>query len=107
MVIDGESRLKRHDANGALPLLQRALVEREKFLVAPNPRLAETQILLALCYLETGKVTQARELATSAAAIESHYGELSDRYRRPLKELQARLQAAKSTASTGRAQERN
>jgi tetratricopeptide (TPR) repeat protein len=105
-LIDGESRLNRHDADGAMPLLQRALAEREKFLVAPNPRLAETQTLLAICYLETGRVTQARELATSAAAIESHYGELSDRYRRPLKELQARLQATKSTASASRAQER-
>jgi serine/threonine-protein kinase len=106
-LIDGESRLNRHDAIGALPLLQRALAEREKFLVAPNPRLAETQILLALCYLESGKVTQAEELATAAAAIESHYGELSDRYRRPLKVLQARLQATKSTASPSRAQERD
>jgi thioredoxin-like negative regulator of GroEL len=106
-LIGGESRLNRHDANGALPLLQRALAEREKFLVAPNPRLAEAQTLLALCYLETGRVTQAKELAASAAAIESHYGELSDRYRRPLKELQTQLQATTSMASPSRAQERN
>jgi eukaryotic-like serine/threonine-protein kinase len=106
-LIDGESRLKRHDANAALPLLQRALAEREKLLVAPSPRLAEAQTLLAICYLESGQVTQARELATAAAAIESHYDELSDRYRRPLKELQARLQATKSTASLSRAQARN
>ncbi len=100
-LIDGESRLKRHDAATALPLLQRALAQREKFLVAPSPRLAEAQILLAICYLESGKPTQAQELATTATAIEAHYSELADRYRRPWKELQAGLQAAKLTARSG------
>ncbi|HEY2394597.1 MAG TPA: serine/threonine-protein kinase [Rudaea sp.] len=98
-LIEGESRLKRDDAGEALPLLQRALAAREELLVIPNPRLAEAQSLLALCYLETGKSAVARELATSAAAIEAHYAQLSERYRRPLEELQGRLQAAtKSTA---------
>ena len=106
-LIDGESRLKRHDANGALPLLQRALAEREKLLVAPSPRLAEAQSVLAICYLETGKLTQARELAATAAAIEANYDQLADRYRRPLKELQTRLQAPALTASRNGARERN
>jgi serine/threonine-protein kinase len=106
-LIEGESRLKRHDTNAALPLLQRALAEREKILVTPNPRLAEVQSLLAICYLESGRLTQARDLAAAAAAIEAHYVELGDRYRRPLKELQARLQASKLTASRNGAQGHN
>ncbi len=98
-LIEGESRLKRHDASAALPLLQRALTVREELLVTPSPRLAEAQSLLALCYLDTGQSAAARELATSAAAIEAHYVQLSERYRRPLEELQGRLQVpTKSTA---------
>ena len=98
-LIEGESRLKRHDANGALPLLERALAVREKLLVPPNPRLAEVQSLLAICYLESGKLTQARELAATAATIEAHYAELSERYRRPFNELQTRLEAATKSAA--------
>ncbi len=93
-LIEGDSRLRRHDANAASPLLQRALAAREKILLAPSPRLAEAQSLLAMCYLATGQLAQARQLAASASAIEAHYIELSDRYRRPLKELQERLQTA-------------
>ena len=103
-LIEGESHLRRHDANAALPLLQRALAAREKLLVAPNPHLAEAQSLLALCYLEIGRTTEARELVASAAAIEAHYDELGDRYRRPLKDLQTRLQSAKAAVSRAGAQ---
>jgi hypothetical protein len=92
-LIDGESRLKRHDAATALPLLQRALAARETLFVAPHPRLAEGQTLLATCYLELGRTNEARELAAKAAAIDAHYPQLSDQYRRPLRDLQARLQA--------------
>ncbi|MFT3789577.1 MAG: serine/threonine-protein kinase [Rudaea sp.] len=105
-LIEGESRLKRHDAAAALPLLQRALAVREELLVAPNPRLAEAQTLLATCYLELGKPREARELAASAAAIEAHYAQLGERYRRPLAELQARLQTAAKPAPRLAAQKR-
>jgi tetratricopeptide (TPR) repeat protein len=93
-MIEGESRLMRHDANGALPLLQRALAAREKLLVPPSLRLAEAQTQLGLCYLELGQLAQAKELAASAAAIESHYAQLGEHYRQPLHELQVRLQSA-------------
>jgi tetratricopeptide (TPR) repeat protein len=96
---EGESRLKRRDANAALPLLQRALAMREELLVAPNPHLAEAQSLLAICYLESGKTAEAKELASTAAAIESHYPQLAERYRQPFEELQARLQGTTKSAS--------
>ena len=98
-LIEGESRLKRHDAATALPLLQRALAARETLFVAPYPRLAEAQTLLATCYLELGRTNEALELAATAAAIDAHYPQLSDHYRRPLRELQARLQAPAKPAS--------
>jgi eukaryotic-like serine/threonine-protein kinase len=93
-LIEGESQLKRLHANAATPLLERALAMREKILIAPNPRLAEAQSELAIAYVESGKVTQARTLAEQAAAIEAHYPQLAERYRRPLNELHERLRAA-------------
>jgi tetratricopeptide (TPR) repeat protein len=92
-LIEGESRLKRREPAAALPLLQRALKAREVLFVAPHPRLAEALTLLATCYLELGRVDESRELVARAAAIDAHYPQLSDRYRRPLRELQARLPA--------------
>jgi hypothetical protein len=96
---EGESRLKRHDAAGALPLLQQALAVREKLFIAPHPRLAEAQTLLATCDLELGKTEEARALAAAATAIDAHYPELNDQYRRPLRELQARLDAQSKSTS--------
>jgi tetratricopeptide (TPR) repeat protein len=97
-LIEGESRLKRHELAAALPLLQRALAAREALFVAPHPRLAEAQILVATCYLELGRTEESQGLAAKAAAIDAHYPELSDHYRRPLKELQVRLKAASKAA---------
>ncbi len=92
-LIEGQSYLKRQDLEAARPLLQRALAMRAAWLVAPNPRIAEAQALLAMCYLEAGRTKEARELAVSAAAIAAHYGQLGERYRKPLSELQLQLQS--------------
>ncbi len=96
---EGESRLKRHDANGALPLLQRGLATREKRMIAPHPHLADAQSLLGICYLRLGNLTAARELAAKAAIIEGHYPHLSDWYRRSFNQLQSELEAATKPAS--------
>ncbi|HEX4480128.1 MAG TPA: serine/threonine-protein kinase [Rudaea sp.] len=98
-LIDGESRLKRHDMDGALQPLQRTLAAREKLLVAPHPRLAEVQSQLARCYAATGNLESARDLAAKAATIEAHYPQLSDRYRLPFNELQTELQAATKSST--------
>lgn len=98
-LIEGESRLKARDAEAAAPFLQRALAVREKLFVAPHPRLAEAQVLLATCYLELGRRNEAQALATTATVIDAHYPRLSNYYLRPLRELQARLLAPAKQAS--------
>ncbi|WP_165371521.1 serine/threonine-protein kinase [Pseudolysobacter antarcticus] len=92
-LIEGHSYLKRHELQAALPLLQRAVAAREALLVAPNPRIAEAQILLARCYIESGHIDEARDLVAAAAAIAAHYAQLGERYRKPLHELQMQLRA--------------
>ena len=99
-LIEGESHLLRGEANAAMPLLQSALTSRAGFMVSPSPRLAEAQSLLGQCYLEIGNRAAAQELADAAAAIVAHYAQLSEQYRRPVRQLQAKLHdTSKSTSA--------
>lgn len=75
----------------ALPLLKRTLALREQLLAPASPRIAEAQIALADCYLALGNRPQARSLAAAAAAIHSLHSKLGEQYRRPLQQLQIKL----------------
>jgi serine/threonine-protein kinase len=97
--IDGSATLHERP-EAALPLLQRSLALREKMLDASSPKIAETQIALAQCELALGHTEQARTLTDAAASIQSMHKELGEQYRRPLRELQARLMT-NATARTG------
>lgn len=93
-LLEGKAKLMRHDAEGALPLLRRALATREELLTPSSPRLAEAQIALARCHLDLGQTEPAQSLATAAAAIHAQQRELGEQYRTPLRQLQARLAKA-------------
>ncbi|MDZ4813200.1 MAG: serine/threonine-protein kinase [Pseudomonadota bacterium] len=91
-LVEGAATLQVARPAAALPLLQRTLAVREKLLATASPRIAEAQILLAECHLALGDVTSARSLANAAAAIHALHNELGEHYRRPLRQLQAKLE---------------
>ncbi len=91
-LIEGSAALLDNHPTAARPLLQRTLAVREKLLAPASPRIAEAQIALAECYLALGDVKQAQSLAVAATAIHTMHRELGEHYRRPLRQLQAKLE---------------
>ena len=89
--IEGYADLRKGETRSAIPLLQRALTERQENLDPSSPRIAEAQIAIAECHLLQGDLAAARELANAAAVIEAVHKELGPQYRGPLKRLQAKL----------------
>ncbi|HEY6124938.1 MAG TPA: serine/threonine-protein kinase, partial [Steroidobacteraceae bacterium] len=82
-------------AQEALPHLERTLVLRQT-QYANSPRLAEAQIALADCKLTLGDAAAGRALFDKARAIHAANRELSDFYRKPLRDLGARLAGART-----------
>ena len=80
-------------AQEALPHLERTL-ELRQAQYANSPRLAEAQLALADCKLTLGDAAASRALFEKAKAIHAANRELSDFYRKPLRELGARLSSA-------------
>jgi tetratricopeptide (TPR) repeat protein len=80
-------------ATEALPHLERAL-ELRQTQFKWSPRLAEAQIALADCKLSLGDSAASRALYEKAKAIHAANRELSDFYRKPLRDLGARLSSA-------------
>jgi serine/threonine-protein kinase len=74
----------------ALPHLERVL-ELRQTQFARSPKLAEAQIALADCQLSLGDAAASRALFTKAKAIHAANRELSDFYRKPLRELERKL----------------
>ena len=93
---EGKSLLLTRHASDALPLLQRAVqLGAEVYDPGRSPALADSQIALAKCLAELGHRDQARVLLVQAKAIHSTHKDLGEQFRKPLRELEARLAAQK------------
>lgn len=90
-LIDGKAALVAGHPAEALPLLLRTLAVRERMLAPSSPRIAEAQIALAECHWAQGDFGQAQSLAVAATAIHARHQSLGEQYRRPLRELLAKL----------------
>ncbi len=80
-----------HAAEALAPLKEAVALRASLYDPAASPRLADAQVALALCLLDAGDRAQAQTLADQASAIHAAHPQLGDQYRRPLRELRARL----------------
>jgi serine/threonine-protein kinase len=91
-LVEGESLIRRKQPADALPLLQGAnQISSNIFDPQRSPFLAGVKIALANCLLDLGRTGQARTEAGDARRIQATHPELGEHYRRPLRELEARL----------------
>ncbi|HEY6942531.1 serine/threonine-protein kinase [Dokdonella sp.] len=89
----GRAAALAHDTEAATTSLRQALELRRKVLLPTSPKLADAMTALASAELDRGDRAAARTLADEAAAIHATQSELGAQYRRPLRDLQARLGA--------------
>jgi hypothetical protein len=95
-LVEGKGLLLTQRAPDALPQLQRAvLLGSEVYDPERSPDLAGSQVALASCLIELGHRDQARALLAQAKAIHSTHKDLGEQFRKPLRELEARLAGAK------------
>ena len=92
-LIEGKSALQEHDAQAALPLLQRSLSLRQQLLAPSSLRIAEAQVALAECFLLLGREAEARSLADAARDIHAKHPQTGEQYRAPLRQLSDHLAA--------------
>jgi tetratricopeptide (TPR) repeat protein len=93
---EGRGLLQSGRAADALPLLQRAVqLGSEVYDPDRSPVLADSQVALASCLLESGRRDQARALLAQARAIYSTHPALGEQFRKPLRQLEARLAGSK------------
>jgi serine/threonine-protein kinase len=91
-LVEGEALIRRKHAAEALPLLQGAnQLSSNIFDPRRSPFLAGAKVALANCLLDLGRTGQARIEAREARRIQATHPELGEHYRRPLRELEARL----------------
>jgi len=91
-LIEGKSLLLENRAAGALPQLQRAVqLGSEVYDPELSPDLADAKIALALCLLDLGRSEQAHAVGSQAKAIHKANREWCEHYRRPLRQLEARI----------------
>ncbi|MFC5490395.1 protein kinase domain-containing protein [Dokdonella soli] len=90
-LVEGMTLLRARQAGAALPLLQRAVSLRQATFDPSSPKIAEAQVALANAFLDLGDTGKARALAAAASTIDAAQEELGEHYRRPLRELLARL----------------
>jgi hypothetical protein len=60
-------------------------------MLPASPKIAEVEVALATAALDRDDARGARQHADAAAAIQAMQAELGEQYRRPLRELLARL----------------
>ncbi|MGN6517832.1 MAG: tetratricopeptide repeat protein [Dokdonella sp.] len=89
----GRAAALAHDTAGASASLRRAIGLRRKVMLPTSPQLAEALVALASVELDRGDRAAARTLAGEATAIHAAHPELGEHYRRPLRDLMARLGA--------------
>lgn len=90
---EGEARLMEHDASGALPLLRQATQGQAEMLDPASPLRGRAEGLLGIAYFDSGDREEARGSLSTASQIFAAHPELSDYYRRPVRELARRLRA--------------
>jgi len=73
--------------------LERALELLRSHEDALSPRLAQSEIELAQCYLDLRSRSAAQQLEAQARTIDAAHSLLGEHYRAPLRDLQARLAA--------------
>ena len=89
---EGKGMLLTGRSDEALPLLQRALqLGSDVYDPDRSPNLADSQIALASCLLNLGRKDRARELPAQARAIHATHKDLGEQFRKPLRELEARI----------------
>jgi serine/threonine-protein kinase len=88
---EGRARLSIHDAPGARPLLEHALDLSEKAYDPASPEIANAQIALANCYLDLGRLDDARLLAVRAKTIFAAHRQLGPHLLAPMRKLTARV----------------
>ncbi len=89
---EGKGLLLTQRAAEALPLLQRAVqLGPEVYDTSRSPNLADSQIALGICLIDLGRRDEARALLAQAKAIHAAHKDLGEQFRKPLRELEARL----------------
>ena len=92
-LVEGEGMLADGRPSDALPLLSRAVdLASALYDRGRSPLLADAQIALAECYLDLRQPTDAKPLLAQALAVQATHKELGEHFKKPLRELEARLQ---------------
>jgi serine/threonine-protein kinase len=93
VLAEGKGLLLLHRPADAVHLVQRAVaLSSELYDRERSPVVADAKIAMANCLADLGERTQAAALLAQAKAIHATHRELGEQYRRPLRELEARLQ---------------
>jgi eukaryotic-like serine/threonine-protein kinase len=87
----GEAQSRAGNLSAAGANLERALTLREMSDDQNSPRIAELQVAFANYLFATHHSGQAKTLLAKAEAVQRAHRELGDHFKRPLRELQARL----------------
>ncbi len=90
-VLGQAQRKAGHAADALAPLKEAVALRAALYDPLASPRLADAQVALASCLLDLGDRAPAQALFDQASAIHAVHPQLGDQYRRPLRELQARL----------------
>jgi serine/threonine-protein kinase len=92
LLIEGKARLLDHQVPQAVALLQQAVaLSRELYDKVQSPALADAEIALSRAYLAAGDRKRASQLRAEARAIHATHRDLGEHYRRPLRDLEARM----------------
>jgi hypothetical protein len=90
--VEGRARCITHEAGNGITLLQGAVAaSRELYDPNSSPAVAEAEIALAACLLDAGRREESRGHFQHAQSVHAAHKELGEQYRRPLRQLAARL----------------
>jgi eukaryotic-like serine/threonine-protein kinase len=91
-LVEGKARVALADQGAALGLLERAhALYSEVYDGRSSLVVADSKVALGRCLLALGRAEEARALARDAAAIQAAHERVGNHYRRPLRELRAKL----------------
>ena len=98
--IEGVAAFRNGDVTTAIPLIQRALQERQHDLDEKSPKIAEAQIALAECYVANRDFAKAKTLVDSASAILATHTEVGPQYRQALQHVSMKLTSRADKSSS-------
>lgn len=96
LLLQGKALRRSGQSRAALPILTQAVSAYQQIHIATSPWLADARVALAECLLDVGRTADARRLEVEAKSAQLAHKELGEHFRRPLRELDARL-ARRST----------